>query len=313
MKPGGKWIDRIEPDTTVEAAARTALERRLSDVLYWLPAAAYCAEHDVEYVHRLRVSTRRAIAALRLYGDWLPSKRARWLKKRLKKIRRAAGDARDLDVLANRVEQQLEESKDQVTSEISKRRESVQPAIRRIAERCLRKQRFARNVNKLLGDIKWRGRKGDQCSGPFRTWARERLTGTADLFFAAMPKRDDDVAALHTFRIQGKALRYSIELLAPAFGLQLRDNLYPVVEELQERLGQINDRATGANRLRTWATDKCPCSRKDALADLAQRESAAMDAALAEFRDWWTADRADALRRGLQAESGVAQPVVDAS
>ena len=46
----------------------------------------------MEKVHQLRVATRRAIAALKLYRDWLPQDEARWLSKRLKKIRRAAGD-----------------------------------------------------------------------------------------------------------------------------------------------------------------------------------------------------------------------------
>ena len=101
--PSGKWIEGIGPDGSVDDAARRSLEPRLTAVVHWLPLAAYLAEHDVEHVHRLRVSTRRAVAALKLYRDWLPRKQRRWVKKRLKKIRRAAGDARDLDVLAERL------------------------------------------------------------------------------------------------------------------------------------------------------------------------------------------------------------------
>ena len=92
MLPSGKWIDGIDPDGSVEDAARRSLKARLTAVAQALPLAAHLADHDVEHVHRLRVATRRAIAALKLYRDWLPDKPARWLKKRLKKIRRAAGE-----------------------------------------------------------------------------------------------------------------------------------------------------------------------------------------------------------------------------
>ena len=76
--------------------------------------------HDIEHVHRLRVSTRRAVAALKLYRDWLPPAKFRWVKKRLKKIRRAAGDARDLDVLAERLQRELGERAAALLAEIER-------------------------------------------------------------------------------------------------------------------------------------------------------------------------------------------------
>src|SRR2546421_3740321 len=100
MASSSKWIEGIGPETRIEEAARRSLEPRLAAVGHYLPMAAHLAEHDVEHVHRLRVATRRAVAALKLYRKLLPKKPARWMKKRLRKIRRAAGDARDLDVLA---------------------------------------------------------------------------------------------------------------------------------------------------------------------------------------------------------------------
>src|SRR5262245_59267031 len=103
MPPLSKWIDRLSADADVRAAARQSLEDRLSAVHFWLPVAARNLSHDGEPVHQLRVSTRRASAALKLYRDWLPRDRYRWLTRRLHKIRRAANVARDLDVLAHRL------------------------------------------------------------------------------------------------------------------------------------------------------------------------------------------------------------------
>src|SRR5256714_15128374 len=104
MASSGKWIDGLHADSAVEDAARRSLERRLAVVAHTLPLAAHLAEHDIEHVHRLRVATRRAAAALKLYWDWLPQKSARWIKKRLRQTRRAASEARDLDVLIQRLE-----------------------------------------------------------------------------------------------------------------------------------------------------------------------------------------------------------------
>ena len=126
LSPSGKWID-IRPDDSVCHAARLSLEARFMAVVHHLPCAAYHFEQDAEHVHRLRVSTRRAMAALQLYRDFLPRKRARWMKKQLKKVRRAAGEARDLDVLGERFRTEYGERAAKVVQHISKEREAVQP------------------------------------------------------------------------------------------------------------------------------------------------------------------------------------------
>ena len=303
MSASGKWIEGIGSESSVEEAARRSLEARLPAVNHWLPLAAYLAEQDVEHVHRLRVSTRRAVAALRLYRDWLPRKRGRWLKKRLKKIRRAAGDARDLDVLAQRLARDYGERAAPVLAMIAERRAAVQTALMKIAERCRRRDRFLRKTARLLAGI----RPPDEHSAQpvrFGGWAAERLAEAAAEFFSALPDEGADTAALHQFRIRAKALRYTIELVAPAFGAELRNEYYPVVEELQVRLGKIQDHVTAAARLREWATDVEDRALPDALRELAVEESAHLDDELREFRAWWTGERAEELRRGLVPEAG---------
>jgi CHAD domain-containing protein len=94
-----KWILHVEPDDrTSDVVART-LASRLVAVQHYLPLAAEKAEEDAEYVHELRVWTRRAAAALNLYAHFLPLRRLRRAKRQLKRLRRAAKDARDYDVL----------------------------------------------------------------------------------------------------------------------------------------------------------------------------------------------------------------------
>ena len=178
-----------------------------------LPLAAHLAEHDVEHVHRLRVATRRAIAALKLYRDWLPRKPARWLKKRLKKIRRAAGDARDLDVLAERLAREYGERAAPVVELIAERRAHVQPAIVEVAERCRRDDRFVRKDEQAAGRSQVAEVERRVSRAELSRVGRQRSLPTRRTFFDALPGDTADTAALHQFRIRGKALRYTIELV----------------------------------------------------------------------------------------------------
>src|SRR6188768_1175139 len=200
MPASTKWIEGIGPDTPVEEAARRSLEPRLSAVSHLLPMAAHLASHDVEHVHRLRVATRRATAALKLYSDCVPRKQFRWLKRRLRKIRRAAGDARDLDVLSDRLAREYGERVSPVIDLIASERTAVQPAIVHVAERCRANDRLVRKTAKLLQSIQV-PRAIDQAAAPrnFRDWSSAQFAATAEQFNAAMPTESSTPAELHQF------------------------------------------------------------------------------------------------------------------
>ena len=296
MGPGSKWLTAIEPDASVTDAARLTLEARLTAVAHYLPLAAYHAEQDTEHVHRLRVSTRRAGAALELYRDWLPGKRARWVNKRLKKIRRAAGEARDLDVLTERLAREYGERAAKISPIVAEERSRVQSDIVQIAERSRRDDRFVRKTARLIASIEPPEEIEAQPNPPrFRDWADEQLEHVAESFFESIPADSSDMAALHQFRIQAKKLRYAMELLAAAFGSELREVHYPVVEEVQERLGRINDHVAARDRFRTWATADKFAAQKDVLCALAEDELALLAEKIREFHEWWTPSLAEEL------------------
>ncbi len=75
---------------------------------------------------------------------------------------------------------------------------------------------------------------------------------TLEKFFKAVPRDVRDLNALHRFRIRGKELRYAMEILSEAFPARFRDELYPVVKQLQEMLGEINDHVIACRRIRKW-------------------------------------------------------------
>ena len=249
----GKWVKARSGERTIDVAVRT-LRGRLKAVLHYLPLAAKKAEEDTEYVHKLRVWTRRASAALQLYVDLLPRRRLQWLKKQLKRIRRAAGEARDCDVLIERLSSgQTRRGGKQWLAAVQDDRAKVQRAVVAVYKRMAADDRFERRIGKFLKRIKSRRKKklaGE--SKDFAVWAHKQLRRVADEFFAAIPNDRTDEAALHRFRICGKRLRYAIELLAGALSAAMREQLYPQIEDLQAQLGQINDFATA----KTWLEEK---------------------------------------------------------
>src|SRR5262245_10016158 len=95
---GGKWISDLTATTPLADAARHVLTVRLEVVRTYLPLALREPYKDPEHVHQLRVGTRRARAALDIFAPCLSSAVHKAAKKRLRVLRRAAGEARDWDV-----------------------------------------------------------------------------------------------------------------------------------------------------------------------------------------------------------------------
>jgi CHAD domain-containing protein len=299
MGPSSKWIDGICPECSVEEAARRSLEARLGAVAHWLPQAAHLADRDIEHVHRLRVSTRRAVAAIKLYREWLPARHHRWMKKRLRQIRRAAGNARDLDVLAARLEREHgQQAIAPVLAMITARRAAVQPAIVEIAERSRRDDCYVRKTSKLLEGI---GAPDDAGKPPavFYDWAPRQLHQAAVEFFAAMPHDMTDTLAMHRFRIRAKALRYVIELLSPGVDPAIREVQYPIVEQLQERLGAINDHIVARDHLIEWLKEAADTPHRVSLCELACQEIVRAKESLAAFQVWWSPAVKEQFRGGL--------------
>jgi CHAD domain-containing protein len=309
MAASGKWIDGIGPETTVADAARRSLETRLAVVAHTLPLAAHLASHDIEHVHRLRVATRRAGAALKLYRDWLPQKSARWFKKRLRQIRHAAGEARDLDVLVQRLQRESSAQVEPVVFFLAEKRAAVQPSIVELADDMRRDDRFVYKASQLFDKLA-DSDGGDQGASPesLREWAPEQLAKFRSAFVERLPDGSEDVEKLHQFRICAKALRYAIELLAPAFETELRSEIYPAVEKLQEELGTITDHIAARRLFAEWEEHNAAHTPSGGESYL-DREKALELEDLQRFRNWWTSERADRFVESLANPIGVGSPI----
>ena len=129
-------------------------------------------------------------------------------------------------------------------------------------------------------------------------------SGETIVAFESLVDRNDWAlcfAALHKLRIRSKELRYAMELLAGAFPLDFRGKLYPIIETLQDKLGEINDRATAQVRLRQRIKSADDKAEVDYLRKLRAEERLKLKQARREFLDWCTQQLRKDLRAGFDA------------
>ena len=84
------------PRATIAARIETDFGRRLEALR--TAAARTTARADDEAIHDVRVATRRLGALLRVWGEALDPESRAWLRRRLRRLRRRLGTARELEV-----------------------------------------------------------------------------------------------------------------------------------------------------------------------------------------------------------------------
>jgi len=182
-----KWLTAVGPDAPVSRAARKALVVRLNAVEHFLKQAGQVsgrAGDDAEAVHQLRIWTRRATAALRLFDEVLPRRTANWLKRKLRSIRQTAGEARDCDVLAEQVESGDLPGLAPTVVHLRVRRKRAEKELAKTYKSLVRGKRFGRKSDKLLSKIARRekSRKSQRSPKPtaFGPWCRQQLRPLAE-------------------------------------------------------------------------------------------------------------------------------------
>ncbi|MCA9265321.1 MAG: CHAD domain-containing protein, partial [Planctomycetales bacterium] len=242
----------ISESTPVADVAAHALRDRFDLIEAHLPGAANAYPGGIHDVHQLRVSTRRAAAALRVFEEFLPEKRVGKIRKLLRSIRRAAGPARDLDVLYGRLAEPLSNRRCaeaiELLSFILQQRQAVQPPLRKLLKQQLG-AKLERQATKLLKSMQHSELVDTPTLAQFAPCALNPLVKG---FFEAS-ERDLSVPHwLHQLRIEGKRLRYALELLSEGCDESLRLDVYPVFVEVQDRLGDINDHTTAIHLFTDW-------------------------------------------------------------
>jgi CHAD domain-containing protein len=247
----GKWISELTAETPLDDAARRVLTVRFDVVHHYMPLAVREATKDPEYVHQLRVGTRRAGAALEIFRDRLPEKKYRKARKELKKVRRAAGQARDWDVFILALAEKQPETPASHRPGLNflfgfaiAQRETAQAHLEEtgpdypfVLER-LQADTVAAVCDPDVSNVHTLGQL-----------ARPMLAGLLAELDQAVAQNLEDYNRLHQVRIIGKRLRYAMEVFADCFDPPFKEQIYPAVEEMQEILGNANDSHVATQRL----------------------------------------------------------------
>jgi CHAD domain-containing protein len=209
---------------------------------------------DSEFLHDLRVATRRSRALLGEIRRELADPAAERLRAELRRIAGATNEARDLDVLLL----DLADEKARAPAEDRHGLHTVELLLRsdRLAQ--------ARRVRRLLG-----GPGTAKLLKHWHAWMADNSPADAPTIEAVATKRlrrrvrrliDDarraepatNPADLHELRLAAKKVRYLLE----AWGTLVVDDVGGVIRQLkavQDRLGELNDLAVQDHRLRALA------------------------------------------------------------
>lgn len=208
----------LRPTMSAVAALRIALREAAAQI----SANAWGARsgRDPEFLHQLRVGTRRLRAALRTSRGLWRHGDASVLRRRLRALSRASGPARDWDVIAAR-------------------RGAAWPAGARARHEAAR-DALRRSLAELPALPLPRARAGARRA--LQPFAREALSRLDRRIRRRLAQRGwGDSRQLHALRRRLRRLRYACEFLAGAFPARDAGPIVAALKSLQDLLGELND------------------------------------------------------------------------
>ncbi len=291
----GRVIDGLSPEMPSAEAIRLSLGGRLQAILELIPDAAAHAGDDARVVHRLRVTTRRAAAAIRAFKDTAPKKHRKAVLQILKELRSAASDARAADVDLTALGTTLEAASTGRASAISFVMGAIaserEVAARSLIECC--SGDVAKRLQKASVRLLKSATKRSSENEAFLACSEQAVARPVEKAVRAAHADLTTIDHVHQLRIECKRLRYTLESIGPcADALGLRP-LYDLLVESQDQFGAVNDAHELAARIAalhdrysqppfelpsTLAEELCVF--RDELADRSRSTHAA-------FLDWW--------------------------
>jgi CHAD domain-containing protein len=219
---------------------------------------------DIEYIHRMRVASRRLRAALPLFRSCFPAKQyTRWMQE-IATITRALGNARDVDVQiaflvkyrkrtaaalnakapdGHEQENALEPAIAYLLRDLKKRRQQLQNRVLSALD-SLEKSGIIDEMRAAfaLRIVSCRRTPVQSVAYGIPTIAAYRIESRLStvLSFEGWVSHADAVAEHHAMRIAAKKLRYTIEVYGPVYKGGLKQT-HARVKNLQEILGDLHD------------------------------------------------------------------------
>ncbi len=206
-------------------------------------------EADIEFIHRARVASRRLRAALPLFQDCLPQKKSQEWLKRLKKVTRALGEARDTDVQLERLEafaQAVTDKKEKpginrLLLRWQQRRESLQEPVTTAMDRLIQ-QGTLEEMHDRLKPLAGRQDQVYLYTPTLYQHSFQAIHSRLEEFlsYQAVVDQPEKVDELHQMRIAAKWLRYTMETFSPLYMNELKPYIQ-TTKKVQDMLGEIHD------------------------------------------------------------------------
>ncbi len=276
MAKDGKKPKRPEllPEDPMAEAGRKLFARQLRR-MKWHEAGSRAGE-DIESVHQMRVALRRMRSLFKLLAAHYRPKTVAKYSKGLRRIARALGAIRDLDVL-------IVDLQDFAATSSAASQAAMSPVIEMLDEcRSERRarlnalfdskgyRRFLRDFNRLCKKPGRGTPKRQRPEAPHQVrhvlplLLHERMA-RVKAYDVVLPAADDET--LHALRVEFKQLRYALELFLPLLGSPAVRFLQRV-KAMQEILGRVQDIAVFTGYM-------------SALADLPPQQQALVEAYVA--------------------------------
>lgn len=235
----------MDAEHGIEAAAseRNRLlpvaQKRLSKFTTAFPTVLISG--DAESIHATRVASRRMQQMMNLLFPPPRSGKSRKIARSLRKVRRALGPCRNLDVILNLIQEKL----DTASSEIAK---DTWMQLRNMAiERRAPELPYARDALKQTDIVKFVTRvmtliegvdAAKEIAEQLKQQTESAFGDWIDSLAAAQENRQE--TQIHGLRIAGKRVRYSAELLAELGDSEMKATIKPF-KALQDQLGRWHD------------------------------------------------------------------------
>ena len=202
---------------------------------------------DPESLHQVRVAARRVRAFLGVAEDLVDAEWAAEIDDGMRRVGRASNEARDLDVLLDKLRAEIRsiDLRDRAAAEaLIERLQSDRRELQRALVEALDSDRYQRTLERL-------GQPAVPADGtPKRSLdklARRELNRLVTVVKRLGKRPSDD--ALHALRIKVKRLRYATELAGATSGKPAR-RVIEAATQMQDLLGAHQDAVVAAEHLR---------------------------------------------------------------
>ena len=275
------------PRSPVADAASAAMSSAVRRLMLHDPHARL---HDAEGVHQMRVSARRLRGYLRTFAPLIQAEWANGINEELRRLARALGAARDLDVMIKRLREVALDGIRAITPMLHLM-EGRRAAARRALDAVLESDQYV----VLLGRLIERPATAlsVEASEPCRLALPRLVSETWRPLVEAVEELNESPSddGYHQVRIHAKRARYISEVAAPWLGRQVgrdADRFARHAEEVQNVLGERQDAVV----MRQALLEEAAKRPEDGLFNLAagrlvERQEQSITACDKQFREVW--------------------------